>query len=160
MRAETLSKRIGQLIKKKRIEGGFTSASLGKELKLSKAAISNIENGRQRIYIDTLWKMAEVFQCPILELLPIQQGYAPNTKSSSGDLAEKKGVWWAEKEKVAYGLLEHTARQMEALNLAAKIPHDTLNAVMKEFNRVNSALDTYRDSMKDIEEAFKRMGLR
>src|SRR3989338_10315635 len=93
MRTNTLSKKVGQLIKKMRIEAGYTSASLGQEVGLTKASISNIENGKQRIYIDTVWAIAQTIGCPMSDLLP------PNPQNLSniegGDLASRKGLEWA-----------------------------------------------------------------
>ncbi len=61
---------IGKRIERARKEVGLTQEELALAVKLSKQSISNIENGRHRIQLDTLDAIAGVLGRTLQELLP------------------------------------------------------------------------------------------
>lgn len=61
---------IGKLIRGRRSQLGWTQERLAKLLAMSRASIANIENGRQKLLVHTLFDFAAVLQVEPAELLP------------------------------------------------------------------------------------------
>lgn len=61
---------IGQKIKALRESRGFSQEYLAEMLQLSQSEFSKMENNQVKIDIDKLYKIAEVLQVPLQELLP------------------------------------------------------------------------------------------
>lgn len=61
---------IGSRIEKLRIERGLSQQQLGWRVDMTRAAISNMEGGRQRIMIHVLVKIAAALEVPTADLLP------------------------------------------------------------------------------------------
>jgi len=82
---------IGKLMRKRRAELGMSSQQLGEAVGLTRASISNIENGRQRITVDKLGDIALVLQCDRWDqLLPPLQSQFEQPQG----LKEKIGLRW------------------------------------------------------------------
>jgi transcriptional regulator with XRE-family HTH domain len=60
---------LGQRIRALRVELRLRQDELGTAVGLTRSSIANIEAGRQRVRVDTLGKIAEVFHVPLSALL-------------------------------------------------------------------------------------------
>src|SRR5215213_5149195 len=69
---------VGDLIKKHRVRAKITQDQLAHRVKLTRTSISNMESGRQRIQLDTLYIIAEVLKVEISDLLPLPEAIARN----------------------------------------------------------------------------------
>lgn len=58
-----IRKEIGLRIRKIRIAKGMTQTDLAYAAKMSPSNISDIENGKTKMYVTTLYKVLEVLQC-------------------------------------------------------------------------------------------------
>lgn len=63
---------IGQLIKKARVLSGLTQQDLSEEVNLTRASITNIERGKQKISMYTLYLIANALNISPKSLLPEQ----------------------------------------------------------------------------------------
>jgi len=61
---------LGRLVEKHRQSRGMSQESLGKQVSLKRASISNIECGRQRIYLHTIYLLAAALGTRVTSLLP------------------------------------------------------------------------------------------
>jgi transcriptional regulator with XRE-family HTH domain len=87
---EPIYKAIGMRIARLRESRDLTQEELGKKLELpprglTRAAISNIESGRQRLLVHTLFAIARALQVEPQDLLPSQE--APSTEKLEKELA-------------------------------------------------------------------------
>lgn len=64
-------KTIGINIKIKRIRQGISQAKLAKLLGVSAAHLCNIENGKVKISLKTLYKLTGFFKCSLDDLLTV-----------------------------------------------------------------------------------------
>lgn len=62
---------LGDKIKKQRVRKGYNQEDLGKYLGLTRTSIVNIEKGRQRPPVHTLYELANFLNIGIRELFPI-----------------------------------------------------------------------------------------
>jgi len=60
---------IGKRIAAARLASGMTQEELGKAISLSRTSITNIEGGRQKILVHTLFHIATVLHVDVRELL-------------------------------------------------------------------------------------------
>lgn len=60
----------GTRIKQIRSEKHIPQKTLGYKLGLSRTSIANIESGRHKILLDTLWRIASILKVDIVELIP------------------------------------------------------------------------------------------
>lgn len=65
-----LYREIGRRIRAAREERMMTQEALGLAVSLTRTSITNIESGRQRISVHTLWRVAEALQVDPRNLLP------------------------------------------------------------------------------------------
>ncbi|MEE9431462.1 MAG: helix-turn-helix transcriptional regulator [Melioribacteraceae bacterium] len=84
-------KRIGQLIKKKRVatEPLISQETLGRLIGLSRVSVVNIEQGKHRIHIHTLFDIANVLQEDVSEFFPgdySKEKIVSNVKVSSEEI--------------------------------------------------------------------------
>lgn len=63
---EPCYKKLGKIIKMIRLEHHLTSTVLARKVGISRPALSNIEDGRQRIYLHHLLKLEKVFQIDLV----------------------------------------------------------------------------------------------
>lgn len=84
---ERVYKSIGRQIARFRESRDLTQGELGEQIspKLTRAAISNIEAGRQRLLVHTLIEIARVLQVAPQELLP--SSTPPSTEGLERELA-------------------------------------------------------------------------
>jgi len=61
----SIHKIIGSNIKLHRIKAGYTQAQLAKKLKIERSSITNIELGNQKLSVDKLLLMSELFRIDI-----------------------------------------------------------------------------------------------
>jgi len=66
----TLYAQTGQLIRAARKAKGWTQEQLAAEVDLSRTSITNIERGRQKLFLDTLWTIAGRLGVPVTKLIP------------------------------------------------------------------------------------------
>lgn len=67
---DTIYKQIGSLIYKIRKDLNMTQEALAQKIELTRASVTQIENGRQKLPIFQLYKIADIFGISIYELLP------------------------------------------------------------------------------------------
>lgn len=70
---------VGQAIKEKRELAGLTQEGLAQRVSLTRTSITNIEKGRQRILVHTLFQIAEALLIEPSALLPQSSGEKPST---------------------------------------------------------------------------------
>jgi transcriptional regulator with XRE-family HTH domain len=63
---------LGEAIKNQRIHKGYSQEDLAKYLTLTRTSIVNIEKGRQRPPIHTLYDLASFLNIPITDLFPTE----------------------------------------------------------------------------------------
>lgn len=86
---------IGKEISKHRKAKKWTQTQLAKEVSLTRTSITNIEKGRQKILVHTLWDLAEQLDIHPFKLLP----KAVSTPSSPNEIINKaKGISEDEKK--------------------------------------------------------------
>lgn len=61
---------VGNRIRERRDELGLTQQALASAVGLSRTSITNIEQGRQKLLINTLFDIAETLEVSIADLLP------------------------------------------------------------------------------------------
>jgi len=68
----TLNQEIGRRIHQLREDAGLSQEEFGRALvpPLTRAAVSNIEKGRQNLYVRTLCSIAEILKVPVTAVLP------------------------------------------------------------------------------------------
>jgi transcriptional regulator with XRE-family HTH domain len=64
---------IGKKIRDLRIKEGISQAALGSAIALTRASITNIEQGRQKILVHTLLKIARELNVDLAELIPTKE---------------------------------------------------------------------------------------
>lgn len=65
---QTTNEKIGNLIYQIRQERGLTQAEFAKQLNTSQSAVNRIEHGRQNLSLETLGRISEVLQKPLISL--------------------------------------------------------------------------------------------
>ena len=68
---EAIYSEIGKRVKLAREQVGMTQMELSKNLGLTRVSVANIEAGRQRFAVDTLYKLAACLGIEVYELLPV-----------------------------------------------------------------------------------------
>jgi transcriptional regulator with XRE-family HTH domain len=61
---------LGKLVRAKRDQADLTQGQLAERIGLTRTSISNIENGRQKIQLHTLYALATALGVPVEILLP------------------------------------------------------------------------------------------
>lgn len=74
MEVHPLYAEIGRRIRSEREALGFTQTDLAQAVGLLRTSIANIESGRQRLPIQTLYQIAYELGVPIYALLPLRDG--------------------------------------------------------------------------------------
>ncbi|MEM3541482.1 MAG: DUF4065 domain-containing protein [Candidatus Bilamarchaeaceae archaeon] len=78
------SKSIGKRIKTLRVRSGITQKHLGDILNVSRSEVSLIENGKVRLTIDEIQKIAKALNCSLEYLLGLKKGYEINIEEKNG----------------------------------------------------------------------------
>ena len=68
-----LYERLGAIIRKHRRRLGLTQEHLSSQLGISRAALSNVETGRQRVLVHQLYSLAEQLDIKVSALLPASE---------------------------------------------------------------------------------------
>lgn len=63
---------IGKNVKEERLEKGIKGEWLGKKLEISKAAVSQMENGQKDFRVSELFKIAEILETDVCKLVSVQ----------------------------------------------------------------------------------------
>ena len=71
--AKKLYTLVGKSIKNARGKKGLSQDKLAKAVKLTRTSITNIEKGRQKILLDTLWQISSILEVSLMELIPNPQ---------------------------------------------------------------------------------------
>lgn len=61
---------IGRKVKNFREDKKISQTELGDKVKLTRSSVANIESGRQKVQIDTLYNIAQTLEVEIQDLLP------------------------------------------------------------------------------------------
>lgn len=69
----SIEQRIALTVKTRRINQGYTSTDFAKRLGIELYAFSEIEHFKRRISISMLYKIAKIFKCDVMELLPTNE---------------------------------------------------------------------------------------
>lgn len=89
-----IGSRIAELRRKRKL----TARQVGEKLKISREAVTQIENGRNNITALALWKLATLFHCDIKDFFPdVPDGYGL-TKIDTDKIAQEggqKAAHWA-----------------------------------------------------------------
>lgn len=91
--------RLGQNLLAFREKLGLTQDSLAKRLGVTRASISNVELGKQRVLAHQLVELAHILKVPVEALLPQSQPVSPKALSSNVLAAQLSEV--ADSESVA-----------------------------------------------------------
>jgi len=67
---ESLYRAIGTLVRGERLKLGITQDELARRVGLTRTSINNIEHGRQKIQVHTLYTLAHMLFVPVHALLP------------------------------------------------------------------------------------------
>lgn len=67
---ESIYATIGHAIQSERDALGFSQSDLAQELGLTRTSVTNIEAGRQRLQVHTLYRIACALAIPVTALLP------------------------------------------------------------------------------------------
>jgi transcriptional regulator with XRE-family HTH domain len=70
MDSALLRKHVGALIRARRKNVGMTQVALAARMGMSRAALANVETGRQNIVLPQLYRFAATLDLPVTELLP------------------------------------------------------------------------------------------
>lgn len=98
---------IGKRIETVRVERRITQGELARRIDRTRAAISNMELGRQRIPMHVLMRVAEVLGVPVTDLLP---GKVPSEPRDPATIAAR-----LEASMVAQGLAPQVAAEIAKL---------------------------------------------
>src|SRR6185312_10877483 len=67
--------------------GKLTQGALAKEVGLERTSITNIERGNQKVPLHVLYRICEVLQVPVTDLLPsLSEAQAVDAHSQSGEV--------------------------------------------------------------------------
>lgn len=90
-----IGSRIAELRRKRKL----TARVVGEKLRISREAVTQIENGRNNITALALWKLATLFRCDIKDFFPdVPDGYGL-TRIDTDKIAQEggqKAARWAE----------------------------------------------------------------
>ncbi len=89
-----LYKKLGQRIRKEREAAGLTQGDLADVISLSRTSITNIERGRQKIQVHTLYEIAAKLGIQVSVLLPpVDLGESEIWERIPDDVDEKDRSW-------------------------------------------------------------------
>ena len=93
--SEHLYRSIGQLVRAGRKEAELTQDELAQRVGLTRTSINNIEHGRQKIQVHTLYALAEALSVPASALLPPTGSQQPSVSENQlpKDLLPEEREW-------------------------------------------------------------------
>lgn len=74
---DAIYKGVGQRVRKAREAKRLTQARLAEMVSLSRTSITNIELGRQKLLVHTLWDIAEALGVDVRQILPTKLATKP-----------------------------------------------------------------------------------
>lgn len=78
MEPRRIYRQFGAAIRERRRKLGLTQEQLAESCEMSRAALANIETGRQRVLLHHVYVLARVLELKPRELLPLQGEAAPD----------------------------------------------------------------------------------
>ena len=72
MKISSLSKIVGYNIRQYRIKENMKGETLARELGITKAAVSQMENGMTDIKVSTLYKISAIFKIDVSNLITVE----------------------------------------------------------------------------------------
>lgn len=89
---DALYAEVGRLIKSARQAKSMTQEGLGTLVDLSRTSITNIERGRQRLFLDTLYQIADKLGVRPASLFPSSSDFSLEQKVP-GDVSNSEFKW-------------------------------------------------------------------
>lgn len=83
---EQIYRTIGERIRARRSELGFSQTQLGQKVSLTRSSIANIEAGRQRPMLHTVMQIADELNLQLQDLLPTVERQGSPLTLAEGDL--------------------------------------------------------------------------
>jgi len=84
MKVEPLYAEFGENLRRRRLGQGMSQLELANEVGMSRSSLSNIEGGRQRVYLDQCYSFAMALNLQSLELLiPVMSSLLPEEPLSA-----------------------------------------------------------------------------
>jgi transcriptional regulator with XRE-family HTH domain len=92
---DNLYQQIGKQIQELRRKKGLTQSKLADSLALNRTSITNIERGRQKILVHTLWDLADALGVSPNDLLPKEtiSFRAPNEPKFPQNISKEEVKW-------------------------------------------------------------------
>lgn len=85
---------VGKSIRSARTQKGISQDKLAKAVRLTRTSITNIEKGRQRILLDTLWQISSILEVTVMDLLPKpQETRIPLEDRLPNNVSQEERVW-------------------------------------------------------------------
>ena len=90
-----LYQQIGKQIQELRRKKGLTQSKLADSLALNRTSITNIEKGRQKILVHTLWDLADALGVSPKNLLPDETSFprAQNEPKFPKNISKEEAKW-------------------------------------------------------------------
>ena len=90
---DSLYTKVGRRVKEARKVSKLTQEELASHVHLTRTSVTNIEKGRQKLMLHTLFELAAALKVPVGQLIP-----EPRSEQPHNDLRFTNGVSEAEKE--------------------------------------------------------------
>lgn len=86
---------LGKLVRATRKHAGLTQEELGRRVGLTRTSITNLEKGRQRIQVHTLYELASALDLDPQDLLPSEESLLSEEIDVQipEELAEEERAW-------------------------------------------------------------------
>jgi transcriptional regulator with XRE-family HTH domain len=113
------SNKIEKLIKKissVRLKKGFSYENMADELEITPAAYRKIETGETKLTVERLFRLSEIFEEPLAEVLEIVNDVIKQTNNENATEKKKKiGSFYQENKEVYEKLLQSKDEQIVLL---------------------------------------------
>ena len=117
--------KIENLIKKitsVRLKKGFSYENMADELSITPAAYRKIETGETKLTVERLFKIAEIFEMPLVELLELEKEVFQQTNSeNSTGYQQKIAHFYQENREVYAKLLQSKDEQIALLKQVLEV---------------------------------------
>jgi transcriptional regulator with XRE-family HTH domain len=93
-RHHTFYREIGKMVRDAREAAALTQGLLAQHVGLTRTSITNIERGRQKIQVHTLYAIAEALNVRVATLLPTEaSGGIEDPRELPGDISPNERLW-------------------------------------------------------------------